>query len=158
MNELIEAIKAWPIIIQGALGSALFWLILMAGQYVIELSTKLYSKHSTRSRKSFLWSKLAKYDAFIEADSFKISVVLYRSTRHFYKALMWLVLGLITQSFITIGGIIGFLGCLYYLFKAYQLIAPWNDDEKKKDLPELRLNLLNELRELGELQDEKTNK
>ena len=45
-------------------------------------------------------------------------MVIYRSLRHFYKALIWLTLGLILNSIISVFGIIGFIGCLYYLFCA----------------------------------------
>ncbi len=154
MSELIEAIKAWPIIVQGALGSALFWAILLISQVLFENFSKLYSKHSASSRVSFLVSKLAKYDAFINGDAFSISTVIYRSTRFFYKSLMWLVLGLIFQLFIPDVGVIGFVGCLYYLIKAYQIIKPWDKDEEK-NIEEERKKVIKELRETGNWPEEK---
>lgn len=131
MKELIEAMKAWPIIVQGALGSALFWVILVFAQKSFDFCSKLYSTHSASSRKSFLISKFVKLNAFITGNQFDISAVMYRSLRFLYKSLMWLALGFIFENLFSIGGVIGFVGCFYYLSKAYQLVSPLDEDINK---------------------------
>lgn len=133
MQELINAVKEWPIIIQGALGSALFWLILLCGQFITSKITSTYSYHSKRARLSQLISARNKYLADITtSDTVHIScvvVLLYRTSRHLFRSLMWLVMGLIFQSFFMPAGIIGFCGSLYYLFKAYEIVSPIEYEE-----------------------------
>ena len=133
MQELIDAVRAWPVIIQGALGSALFWLVLLIGQALTGRIAKGYSSHSKQARLSWLISEHAKCMANEATSDTEFSafalILLYRSTRHLLKALMWLSMGLVFQSLFLPAGTVGFLGCLYYLFKAAEIVAPL-DDEK----------------------------
>lgn len=133
MQELIDAIKAWPIIIQGALGSALFWLILLCGQYITTRISLSYSLHSKITRRNWLIGERAKCMANISKTNSEFSVyaiiLMYRAARHLYKALMWLAMGLVFQSLFLPAEVVGFLGCLYYLFKVAEVLGPI-DDEK----------------------------
>jgi hypothetical protein len=43
MTELIDTILKWPIIVQGALGSGLFWLVLFMGQKSVNKISDSYS-------------------------------------------------------------------------------------------------------------------
>lgn len=132
MSELIDAIVKWPIIIQGALGSALFWLVLLIAQKAAYKLLEIYSHKSKAARKSWLVSSQFKYAlgmgtlGHIEKAHF-FSVLIYRSTRHSYKALMWLVLGLIANTFESPLGIVGYLGALVYLLRAFEVVSPNRD-------------------------------
>lgn len=127
MNELIEAVKAWPVIIQGALGSALFWLILVIGQLVTDTLAKRYSHHSREARGSWLTNEYGKLRAATsrtdEEFATYATILLYRASRRLFSALMWLAMGLIFQSIFMPAGIVGFLGCVYYLFQGGQIIG-----------------------------------
>lgn len=151
MDELIETIKNWPMIVQGALGSGLFWLVLLVGQYLVENAINLYSRHSENSRESYLVSKMCKYDAFIKGSAFFLNATIYRSMRFFYKAIMWLILGLLFQQFLSTLSTVGYLGCLYYLLKAYGIISPWNKDEIVS-LEHEREKVVAELKSMGKLE------
>jgi hypothetical protein len=128
MQELIAAVKAWPIIIQGALGSALFWLVLLLGQKGVQALARKYSHMSKKARISWLISEKARCLASMseDHDSFATyaTVMLYRASRHLLRALMWLVLGLTATTMFSWLGIVGYVGCLYYLFKSYEIVAP----------------------------------
>ena len=137
MEELVAVIKAWPVIVQGALGSALFWLILLAGQRAAGSISKKYSKVSKRTRTDWLINEKAKCFAKMSKSHTEFStfatIMLYRASRHLVKALMWLALGLLAESVVVQLGIIGFMGCIYYLFKAYAVVAPVNDESYNED-------------------------
>lgn len=139
MQELIDAVKAWPVIVQGALGSALFWLVLLIGQSLTTRITRNYSNHSKQARLSWLISEQAKCLAKASASHVEFAafgtILIYRSSRHLLKAFMWLAMGLVFQSLFLPAGTIGFLGCLYYLFKAAEIVAPL--DEEKHSVAEL---------------------
>lgn len=46
---------------------------------------------------------------------------------------MWLVFGLIMSSIIDSAGIVAYLVCLSYLFKAFEVVGPRDDDTEPKD-------------------------
>ena len=133
MHDLIEAIKAWPVIIQGALGSALFWLVLAGGQKLFLFVSKQFSHVSKQARRSWLISARMKYQgAVADTEIGQIAgatMLVYRASRHTLRALMWLTLGLMFESFLSPIGIIGYGGCLYYLFRAYGVVSPIDSDE-----------------------------
>ena len=137
MQELIDAIKAWPVIVQGALGSALFWIFLLVGQKLAMYAAGKYSHISKKARISWLTNEQAKCCASLTQSSEEFAtyatIILYRTSRHLIKAAMWLVLGLISQSILSELGIVGFVGSLYYLFKAYEVVAPMNDDKYNQE-------------------------
>lgn len=131
MNELIEAIKAWPIIIQGALGSALFWLVLLFAQLARTHISAKYSLHSRDSRMSWLINEQIKLEAYCaESGIPQIETLVwlfYRASRPFLKSLMWLVYGLVMDAIVSPAGVIAYIVCISYLFKAFQVIRPIED-------------------------------
>ena len=135
MTELIDAILKWPIIVQGALGSGLFWLLLFLGQKTVEKISKIYSHKSNEARISRLTTAQFKYALGTgiddhETNAHYFAVLIYRSLRYLFRALMWVILGLVVNSFISPLGIIGYLGALFYLFKAYEVVAPNTESEE----------------------------
>ena len=138
MSELVEVIKGWPVIIQGALGSALFWLVLVLAQKLFEISANNFSKRSKEQRISWLISRMAKFEAFGDENddarsAFATSVLVYRSLRHAYKGFLWLGLGLLVFTFDEIGLAIGGIGLTYHFLKAYDVISPFKDEENTSE-------------------------
>lgn len=71
---------------------------------------------------------------------------------------MWLGLGLVFQYFYELGVVIGGLGFIYYIFKAYEEVAPFKEGE---NTPEARKDVINELitlRKLPSMENSETNK
>ena len=128
MNEFINAITNLPAIVQGALGSGLFALSLWLGQKAIRKIFESYSHHSKRSRKSWLVSERLRHEAILSPDdntfTSKVVVLLFRSLRHVVRALMWLAMGLTFQSIFAFSGVIGFIVCIFYLMRAYEVVRP----------------------------------
>ena len=46
MAQLIELVTAWPVIVQGAIGSALFAISVLIGQKAMAFSIEAYSRVS----------------------------------------------------------------------------------------------------------------
>lgn len=151
MEQLITSLKDWPVIVQGAVGSALFWIVLSALQALIRKVGVLRSKHSQSSRKSWLVSRLTKCQAFqigpdgYAESAFNVSVLIYRSLRDFFIAMMWLCLGLLLQPFVPMAGTVGFMGCLFYILKAYEDVRPLGENiDLKKEEEKIRIELVKE--------------
>ena len=149
MNEIIVIVKEWPVIVQGALGSALFWLILLIAQKASALGASFFSNRSKAQRFSWLVSRECKHDAFggTSTDAraaYSTSCLIYRSLRHCYKGLMWLALGLIAFPFFDIGLVIGGFGMIYFFSKAFEVVAPF---KKNENTPEEWEKIQKELKE-----------
>lgn len=52
------------------------------------------------------------------------SILWYRASRHLIKAL-WLTFGLIFDAITGVLGVVGFVGCLYYLFATLNVVRPF---------------------------------
>lgn len=143
MKELIDAIQAWPVIVQGALGSALFYFIMQGCQSLIKWISQKYSYHSKKARLDWLINQKQKYKGILSEANigstpnenniniiYTVTALNYRAARYFYKSIMWLVMGLIFQDLLFLGDIIGFMGSFYYLLKAYEVISPIERKER----------------------------
>jgi hypothetical protein len=143
-NEFVAAITAWPVLIQGAIGSAIFWLVLLLGQKLAVRASAKYSESSKKRRKDFLMEQRLKYYYKTTTDNVARGVVFsaltYRAFRNFLRASIWMTLGLLGGSFISTLGVIGFLGAIYYLFAALNTVTPVPDGSdpaaKLKELSE----------------------
>ncbi|MBA2083780.1 hypothetical protein [Aeromonas veronii] len=150
MNDLITAIKAWPIIVQGALGSGLFWLILVLLQKISLKITGYLSHLFKESEKSEIRTELLKILMTEAAGIEKLNYaapILYRMARPFLRAILWLVLGLFVGSIISIFGIIGYIGSIYYLLQALNVVSAYKyngDLEERKSVLSARLKELEE--------------
>ena len=128
MESLLSVVKDWPVIVQGALGSALFSALILIGQR----STAYLSGHVTSASKqrkfNRLKNELVRLNALSstgnDAGAFFAALLWLRASRPLIKALMWLTLGLIFNSFLSVLGVVGFLGCFYYLFPAFEVVKP----------------------------------
>ncbi|EGR3456682.1 hypothetical protein ACCH75_004619 [Vibrio parahaemolyticus] len=153
MANLISVVTDWPVIVQGALGSAAFWLILLVCQKLASAINEKYSHHSKQSRISKLYNMYAKYHAFQPNEysecNFFLLGLLYRLTRPLIKAALWLCIGLLMRPYLEIASSIGFVGSMFYLFYAYEMVKPYGggvDLKKEED------KVVKELQSLGELE------
>lgn len=146
MEKLIQAVQDWPVLIQGALGSAIFWLFLLVGQKVAAFVTSHASDLSNKSKQRFLFDQLLRCRAAktkIDSEGgYYASILWFRASRHVIKGLIWLTLGLIFGSVINVLGIVGYLGCFYYMFAALIIVRPFTykeDIDQKIDELEKKL-------------------
>ena len=122
MRAIIDQILQWPIIVQGALGSALFWLILVIGERAFRKCTGIWQGFSKDKQKEFLQTEYILHMAFAEKDSGHFVVLIYMAVHYLIKALIAICLGLIFQSVFPVFGIVGFVMAIYYLFLAVNAV------------------------------------
>ena len=132
-QQLIKAVSDWPVLVQGAIGSAIFWLVLLIGQKSASLIALKYSSGSKSRRKSFLLEQRLKYfyktTTDIPARSAVFTALTYRAFRSFLKAEIWLILGLLGGMLVPSLSVIGYLGAIYYLFEALNTVTPVPDTD-----------------------------
>lgn len=151
MEKLVASIQEWPVIIQGALGSALFALVLFIGQKVAAYFIDTMHAKSRRARTRQLREQLIRFKALRATDrterTYYTSLIWLRASRHVVKALIWLALGLTFNSLLGVLGVVGFLGAIYYLFIALSIVKGISyDGDVTTKIEEIRA----EMRELKE--------
>lgn len=129
MSDIIKSILAWPLIVQGALGSGLFWLVLLIGQKATALSGRVISQRSIGNQINHLKNQRDKYIGLkahrnknIQAANYIATGFIYKSLRSLFTGLIWLSLGLIFGSVIPVLGMVGFIGCIYHMFNGLALV------------------------------------
>ncbi|MFT5266222.1 MAG: hypothetical protein ACI8YQ_004986 [Polaribacter sp.] len=129
VNELVNTILEWPLIIQGALGSGLFWLVLLLGQKLSSLSNRVIAQRSTDNEIIYLRNLRDKYIGLkahqnknTQVANYIATGFIYKSLRSLFKGLIWLALGLSFGLLIPVLGVVGFVGCLYHMFKGLTVV------------------------------------
>lgn len=148
MSELISAIKAWPIIVQGAMGSGLFWLVLVLLQKASLKITSHLSHLSKKSERNGIRTELLKILMTETKGPEKLNFaapLLFRMSRPFLRSILWLVLGLLLGSIIPIFGIVGYVGSIYYLLEALNVVSAYKYDGS---LADRKIELTKRLKEL----------
>jgi hypothetical protein len=141
MDRFITAIQEWPVLLQGAVGSGLFWLFLVIGQKLTTIISDKVSTLSKKKRLDELKTQIIKLQALgtnIKDGGSYASILLYRASPRVIKALIWLTFGMIFESIFNVLGVIGFIGCMYYLFSAMNALRRYdykgNVEEKIEEL------------------------
>ena len=149
MQSLVKAATDLPVIVQGALGSALFALALFLGQKASKKLAQQVSNFSRARRLNYLTDEIAKLH-FAKGKTFAlkgafVSLLILRSLRSISKAFIWLTLGMLFGSFGTGFGVAGFIGALYYFFDGLNTLRP---PQKSDDISARLKELSSERRKL----------
>jgi len=146
LETLYAAVTDLPVIIQGAMGSALFAAFVYVGQRLFSSSQRKLSQLSKDRRRRYLLEQQIKYNVLAasgvpERGAF-VSLLLYRASHSLFKALIWLTTGLIFGSVEGFLGLVGYFGCIYYLLLGLNSVTgPEPVEDKKAKLEEVRAEL-----------------
>ena len=121
--EIIDKILDLPVIVQGALGSGLFWLMFDIGQ---RLTTSI-SKRLSSDQKTAMWFSLAanvtkSHEMQIECRQ----IAIYGGLHYLIKALILIVVSLLLSPLNHIIAIVGYVSSVYFLFRALSYIPHTN--------------------------------
>jgi len=121
--ELIDKILEWPVIIQGILGSFLFWVIFTIGQKIINLSTK---KIKDENKLGQYFGKQARdnfYEDQYEFSNYNFFICLYGALHYFLKFSLFVFLSMIIKDFVPVFSYVGYLIALYFIFRALTYVT-----------------------------------
>ena len=174
LTQLGDAVRQWPVIVQGALGSALFWMVLGILRLVIAKVQQGVRKQTTRVQIDILTREyiFKKYTCH--------SGLAYYPQGYFLTfsyVLKFFLIGMLFFSLALLGGgitplflSIGLIGAVYYFLKSLSWLIPdrgWNSQstlQKWKRIAELEQTLFGKIDEdtVGEVskwsQEEDKNK
>ncbi len=137
MDAIFNFITGSHVVIQGAFGSALFWVILVAGQYIFSFLGAKVSFVNTAYKEEALYREyIQKKLSRGEKSHEMISMCTYQALSYLFRGFAFLGLGFIMSDFIPLSNSIGGLGFLFYLFRALGWLKPFHIGSPE---PELKL-------------------
>lgn len=135
MDVIFNYIDNSHVVIQGALGSAFFWLILVFGQRLFNLIGSKISFLSAEYKTEYLYIEYIQKKLFRGSNSHEmISVCTYQALSYLLRGLVFLGLGFILSNLIPLSSSIGGIGFLFYLFRALGWLKPFYVGEKEAEL------------------------
>ncbi|HDY7531198.1 TPA: hypothetical protein RQJ59_004557 [Vibrio vulnificus] len=148
--NILETITAWPVIVQGALGSALFALISYIGQAVVKFTYAKWAIYSKYSNEVLASQKAGLIDSYLNKNTQKtasiLSIMMFSSLHYLMKAILFVAFGLIADSALPVFGVVGYTIGFIYLFKAmsYSPHLGFFDKYSEEELVAQRDRLLKE--------------
>ena len=117
--ELINEILKWPMIVQGALGSLLFWVVFKIGELSIKtITSKLSKDHELGNFFALTWRATEYKD--VNASAF--SCAIYGALHYFIKGFLIYILALIVAPLNQVFNTVGLLISAYFLFRSISYI------------------------------------
>ena len=134
--QAYEAIKQWPVLLQGVAGSALFAALSYLGKAVTKRTIAHISKVNERLRKDNLFRELF-HKKFIRLPGMTDTIMilsLFQASSYFASGLIFLALGWLFDGLIPLSLKIGLLGFLYYIFRASLWLDRITVESKETDI------------------------
>jgi hypothetical protein len=145
--ELLDEILKWPVIVQGALGSGVFWLFLLIGKWLTNFSKRYIEKFFHIKSKNSDNIDAMVLNAFVTDDGHMKTgtyvLMVFAGLHYFIKAFIYFGLGWFFQNLIPTFSLLGYIVGFYYLFTSLSYLPQVDKyshmslDEKKDKLAEL---------------------
>lgn len=116
--DIIKIITDWPVIIQGVLGSAVFWLILELGQRMLRLSASRLNEDKWAGN----WFALAALEASPPMRESARFMCLYAAFHYLLKSLVVFVMSFAFSPFIDVFASVGYFISVYFLFRGLAFV------------------------------------
>jgi len=140
--ETLNKILDLPVIIQGALGSFLFWLLYESCKRFFLVASKFVAKHNRRMRHEVLVYERMQAIAMTSGDPndrfHMILGCIYCGLSHAIKGLIYICFGLVTRDLLGPMSLIAYGFSIVYFYRAYGAVAlefnsgKSNDDYEKR--------------------------
>lgn len=121
--DLVNRILEWPVIVQGALGSLLFWIIFTAGQKIVRLTT---SKIEEDKKLGSSWGRSARdefYKGNTSSSNYSFFVCIYGSIHYFLKFTLAVFISHLIDETIPVFAYVGYAFAIYFLFRSMSYVT-----------------------------------
>lgn len=132
--DLVNRILEWPVIVQGALGSFLFWILFTVGQKLIRLTT---SKIEADKKLGSYWGRTARDDYYkgnIDGSNYSFFICIYGSIHYFLKFVLAVFISQLIDDTIPVFAYVGYTFALYFIFRSISYVTHFSvfDSEDEK--------------------------
>jgi hypothetical protein len=116
--DILKVITDWPVIFQGVLASALFWLIIEVGQKIARQISNRFNENTEAPN----WNAFAAFEAKSEIAEKAKFICIYATLHYSLKAIIVSIISFAIAQFIETFSIIGYVISVYYLFRALAFV------------------------------------
>jgi hypothetical protein len=135
MDTILNFINNSPVVIQGAAGSALFWVILVIGQRIFNIIGTKFSLVNAKYKEETFYREYIQIKLFRgERRHEVISMCTYQALSYLLRGFVFLGLGFIMSDFIPLSNSIGGVGFLFYLFRSLGWMKPFYVGEEQSEM------------------------
>jgi hypothetical protein len=131
--DIIKTITDWPVIVQGALGSALFWAVLEGGQRL----AKKAAARVTHDQKGANNIALGAHEGTGSFQEWCRFICMYAALHYLLKAAIVATLSMAIGTVIDVFSSVGYLIATYFLFRALAYVPhtmSWGTLEEREAL------------------------
>jgi hypothetical protein len=131
--EIIKTVTDWPVIVQGALGSALFWAVLEIGQRAVKRASARLGKDLETAN----WFAMAAHDGTGSLRANAQFFCVYGALHYILKGFVVTALSLVVSPWIDVFATVGYLISAYFFFRALAFVphtaslGPIHEREKR---------------------------
>ncbi len=129
--EIIEKILEWPVIIQGALGSFLFWLILVIGQKGFLFISKKLSNEKNLGHSFARMGRENFRKGNFQISNYSLLVAIYGALHYFLKFVLIVFVAYIFEQTVPVFGYVGYIISFYFFFRALTYVPHFSVFEKE---------------------------
>lgn len=128
MQEILNRILDWPVLIQAVLGSFLFWAIFKLGEVSINyISSKLRAENELGSAFGKLARKSYLKDNSPEKSNFNFFICIYAALHYFLKFVIVIFISSIINDFLPIFGYVGYIIGFYFIFRSISYVTHFDN-------------------------------
>lgn len=146
--EIINTILEWPVIVQGALGSLLFWISFEIVKKSVSVLNSILENYNKNLKKERLTHEYFQKE-FNISDGAKVENVmfcLYAAVHHIIKGIIIIIIGWVLSNIISLSEYLGYTIALFYFFRALTAVkleygSSLSDDEQKRRMLEIKKEL-----------------
>ena len=131
--EIVKKILEWPVIVQGALGSFLFWLLFTIGQKTFNFFNKKFRKEKELGG---FFGRTAR-DQFKKENytlsTYSFFTCIYASIHYFLKFTLTAFISFIIAGLIPVFAYVGYTIAIYFIFRALSYVTHFRTFEKEDE-------------------------
>ena len=134
--EVINEILKWPIIVQGALGSFLFWLLYTLGQRIFSFSNK---KLKDEKELGSFFGRNARdqyYKKYYNGSNYMFFICIYAAIHYFLKFVLTAFISFIIADLIPVFAYVGYIISIYFIFRVLSYVTHFSTFEKEDERKE----------------------
>lgn len=132
----------WPVIVQGALGSALFYVVLEVGQRAVGKITAKVGKEKNVA----MWFSLAAYVSKDKQSQVGLRIIsMYGALHYVVKALLMMAMAYVASLVLDVFAVVGYVAGIYFLFRSLSYVPHFSRFGNKEKAKEMFLKISGDL-------------
>lgn len=129
--DIINKILDWPVIVQGIVGSFLFWLLFTISQKTFNVLNKKFRDEKELGSYFGRTARSQFYEKNYQISTFSFLTCIYASIHYFLKFVLTVFISFIIGDLIPVFSYVGYLIAIYFMFRALSYVTHFDTFTKE---------------------------